>query len=283
MLLYQAGQATQEIFDTIPEMGDNFATAMEKLDNYFTTKKNVTYEIFQFRKAVQQSGEMVDQFATRLRKLASTCEFTDLAKELKSTIIQNCQSKRSRRVALREDLSLDALLDKARSQEASEEQAKGIEQMQSTSEAVNVLQYKKPPPRDWQSPRKTTTEGQNTCRNSGFLWPHKNGMCPAKGQTCNNCGKMNHFAKVGLSKQSKSHDKSRTHEQPQPQHKNRPNSHIHQVVSSEPHQKSDSSSDEYLYTLGDTANTTAPKVDVKLNGITISMIIDTEASSYRYY
>ena len=91
------------------------ATAMEKLDNYFTPKKNVTYEIFQFRKAVQQSGERVDQFATRLRKLASTSEFTDLAKELKSTIIQNCQSKCLRRVALREDLSLDALLDKARS------------------------------------------------------------------------------------------------------------------------------------------------------------------------
>ena len=182
-------------------------------------------------------------------------------------------------MAFREDLSLDALLNKARSQEASEEQAKGIEQMQSTSEVVNVLQYKKPPPRDWQSPRKTTTEGQNTCRNCGFLWPHKNGMCPAKAQTCNKCVKMNHFAKVCLSKQSKSQDKSRAHEQPQPQHKNRPNSHIHQVVSSEPHQKSDSSSDEYLYTLGDTANTTAPKVDVKLNGINISMIIDTGAST----
>ena len=57
-------------------------------------------------------------------------------------------------MALREDLSLDALLDKARSQEASEEQAKGIEQMQSISEAVNVLQYKKPLLRDWQSPKK---------------------------------------------------------------------------------------------------------------------------------
>ena len=193
VLLYQAGQATQEVFDTIPETGDDFATAIEKADNYFTPKKNVTYEILQFRKAVQQSGETVDQFATRIRKLASTYEFTDLAKELKSTLIQNSQSKRLRRVALREDLSLDALLDKARSQEASEEQAKGIEQMQSISEAVNVLQYKKPPLRDWQSPKKTTTEGQNTCRNCGFLCPHKNGMCPAKGQKCNKCGKMNHF------------------------------------------------------------------------------------------
>ena len=103
-------------------------------------------------------------------------------------------------------------------------------------------------------------------------------MCPSKGQTCNKCGKMNHFAKVCLSKQSKSQDKSKAHEQPQLQHKNRPNSHIHQVVSSEPHQKSDSSCDEYLHTLGDTANTTVPKVDVKLSGITISMIIDTGVS-----
>ena len=124
VLLYKAGQATHEIFDTIPETGDDFATAMEKLDNYFTPKKNVTYEIFQFRKAVQQSGVTVDQSATRLWKLASTCEFTDLAKELKSTIIQNCQSKRLRRVVLRKDLFLDALLDKARSQEVSEEQTK---------------------------------------------------------------------------------------------------------------------------------------------------------------
>ena len=73
-------------------MQDDFATAMEKLDSYFNPKKNVAYEIFQFRKAVQQSGETVDQFATTLGKLTSTCEFRDVEKELKSTIIRNCQS-----------------------------------------------------------------------------------------------------------------------------------------------------------------------------------------------
>ena len=278
MLLYQAGYATQENFDTIPETGDDFATAKEKLDNYFTPKKNVTYKIFQFRKAVQQSRETVDQFDNRLRKLASTCEFTGLEKELKSTIIQNCQSKHLRRVALCEDLSFDTLLDKARSQEASEEQAEGIEQMQSTSEAVNVFSTRYHSP-ETGSHKEKTTEGQNKCFNCGFLWPRKNGICPAKGRICNKCGKMTHFAKVCLSKQSQLHDKSRAHEQPQPQHKYKPNSHIHHVVSSEPHQKSDSSSGEYLYTLGDTTMTTVPKVDVKLNGITISMIIDTGAST----
>ena len=42
--------------------------------------------------------------------------------------------------------------------------------------------------------------------------------------------------------------------------------------------QSDSRSDEYLYTLGDIASNTAPKVNVKINDIIISMIIDTGAS-----
>lgn len=48
LLSYQAGQATKEIFDTIPETGDDFDTAIETLDCYFTPKKNVTYKIFLF-------------------------------------------------------------------------------------------------------------------------------------------------------------------------------------------------------------------------------------------
>ena len=67
---------------------------MTKLDEYFAPKKNIDYEIFQFRQAVQLKDETVDQFATRLRKLATYCEFTELDRELKSAIIPNCHSKR---------------------------------------------------------------------------------------------------------------------------------------------------------------------------------------------
>ena len=86
LLLYQAGEATQEIFETLPETGDDCATAQAKLDEYFSPKKNVDYQVFQFRQAVQQPGETVDQFVTRLRKLAATCEFGDVAKEIKSAV-----------------------------------------------------------------------------------------------------------------------------------------------------------------------------------------------------
>ena len=144
LLLYQAGPETQEIFETLTDTGDDYKTAQEKLDAYFSPKKNVNYEIFQFRQAVQQPGETVDQFTTRLRKIAINCEFHDTSKEIKAVIIQNCQSKRLRRYALREDaLTLDDLLAKARSLEASEMQATGMEKsLPHTSEEVNRVQNK---------------------------------------------------------------------------------------------------------------------------------------------
>ena len=59
------------------DTGDDYDTAQKKLDDYFSPKKNVDFEVFQFRQAVQQKGETVvqDQFATRLRKIVANCEF----------------------------------------------------------------------------------------------------------------------------------------------------------------------------------------------------------------
>ena len=93
LLLFQAGEATQEIFETFPETGEDYATAQAKLDEHFFPKKNVDYQAFQFRQVVQQSGKTMDQFVMRLRKLAATCEFGDVAKEIKLAVIQNCLSK----------------------------------------------------------------------------------------------------------------------------------------------------------------------------------------------
>ena len=131
LLLYQAGAETQELYDTLPvDEGEaqDYATTIAKLDAYFLPKKNVDFEIFQFRQAQQHVDETTDQYVTRLRKLAAHCEFGDLEKELKATIIQICLSKSLRRFALREDkLTLENLLSKARALEASEAQARDIE------------------------------------------------------------------------------------------------------------------------------------------------------------
>ena len=62
MLLYQAGSATQDIFQTLANTGTDYDTAKKKLDDYFSPKKNVDYEVFQFRQATQLSGGSVKQF-----------------------------------------------------------------------------------------------------------------------------------------------------------------------------------------------------------------------------
>ena len=73
LLLYQVGQATQEIFDTIPDTGEDYDTAINKLDGYFSPKKN-----FKFRTTTQNVGEMDDQYVTRLCRMAPNYEFPDL-------------------------------------------------------------------------------------------------------------------------------------------------------------------------------------------------------------
>ena len=273
LLLYQAGKATQEIFETLEGTGEDYKTAKEKLDEYFSPKKNVDYEIFQFCKATQEPGETVDQFVTRLRKLAATCEFHDASRELKSAVIQNCLSKRLRRYALRKDtLKLDELLAKARSLEASETQATGIEK-NLPSEEVNRLLHKpqqsKPPVKKPQ--RQLTQSRSNTCRQCGLIWPHRTKPCPAKGQSCNKCGKPNHFAKMCHTKvttRTRNTQQRRTQEG------------VNQVSSELPADEPESSSDdEYLYALNQNrTRSSIPQVTVHINKISVDMIVDTGAS-----
>ena len=273
LLLYQAGQATQDIFDTLTDTGEanNYKKAMEKLDAYFTPKKNVDYEIFKFRTAVQLPNETVDQFATRLRKLAQTCSFTDPDIEIKSAIIQHCTSKRLRRFAFIEtDVSLANLLAKARALEASEIQATGIENtfasMGITEETTNKISVRRKP-RSASQPNKqqnnpSTDPKSNTCGHCGRKWPHKNNQCPAKGKVCSKCGKANHFAAVCRSK-PKQEVAPKTHQS------------VHTVSQA----NESSSEDEYLFTLKPNADTNkAPIANIKMNDIPVTMMVDTGAS-----
>ena len=269
LLLYQAGETTQEIFETLEETGEDSKTAKEKLDEYFLPRKNVDYEIFQFRKATQHPGETADQFVTRLRKLAATCEFHDTSREIKSAVIQNCLSKRLRKYALRKDtLKLDDLLAKARSLEASETQATGIEK-NLPSEEINQLSHKRQQSKlPMKKPSKQSTQSNsNTCRQCESIWPHCTKLCPAKGQSCNKCGIPNHFAKMCRTKvitQTQS-TQSSTQEG------------VKQVSSELPAAEPESSSDdEYLYALNHRSS--IPQVTVHINEISVDMIVDTGAS-----
>ena len=92
LLLHYAGEDVNEIFDTLEGTGEDFATAKQKLKDYFkdyfAPKKNAEYEVHKFRQAKQSANETIDSFHTRLRQLVHNCEFTENDREVKSQIIQ---------------------------------------------------------------------------------------------------------------------------------------------------------------------------------------------------
>ena len=119
LLLHYIGSSAIDIFETLTDTGDekDYKRAMDHLTEHFTPKRNVDYEIYLFPQARQQPNETLDQFTTRLRQHASTCEFTSVEKEIKSQIILNCSSSHLRGRALSESsLTLKALLDLGRAQ-----------------------------------------------------------------------------------------------------------------------------------------------------------------------
>ena len=276
LLLYQAGEATHEIIDTLLDTGDSsdYQTALDKLDAYFTPKCNVDYEIFKFRTSVQQCDEPINQFATRLRKVSSTCALRDLDKEVKSVSIQNSNSKRLRRFALLEtDLMLEKPLAKDRAFEVSDAQATGLEHALSSThlaEDPETVKFVKPKSRRRFPTRSVTPPKQSSkdCRNCGKSWPHATGPCPAHGNTCKKCGKTNHFTIVCRSG-SRSSSRNARH---QP---NKTQNQTVQIIN--PDSSDDSESDEYLFTLNLPAAAT-PKTKVKINNIYVQMVVDTGAS-----
>ena len=214
LLLHYAGPAVDEIFDTLPDTGEDkdYKAAVDALNAYFIPQANSAFEEYNFRQAKQQHGENIDAFHTRLRQLAKTCEFANDDKEIKAQIIIGCSSQRLRRQALRDNPSLKDLLTNARAQERSEAQATAVEKGASPINAV------KNEPRDTRNNKthgkhresklkhpsntgtyKTTQPSTQQCRNCGGIFPHI-GECPAKGKECRACGKSGHFAKVCRSK-----------------------------------------------------------------------------------
>ena len=130
LLLFCAGDAVHEIFDNLPgaQEAEDYKATLKLLTDHFSPKKNRTFEIYTFRQAQQLDGKTVAQCYTRLRQLASTCEFTDPEGEIQSQIIQRCTSKKLRETALRDDsTTLAKLLEHARAFENSAKQALQME------------------------------------------------------------------------------------------------------------------------------------------------------------
>ncbi|XP_053381714.1 uncharacterized protein LOC128549223 [Mercenaria mercenaria] len=255
LLLHYAGEEVNDIFDTLSETGDDYKTALLKLTEYFAPKKCTEYEVYKFRQTKQESSETIDTYHTRLRQLCENCEFAEKDKEIKSQIIQGCQSTRLRRKALKQDITLDELIQEARALELSDKHASEIEH--GTSESANNVTKRKFTPKKITANKQNVKQKQRKCRNCGFEYPHKT-KCPAQAKECLYCHKKKHFESVCRSKTMKSR---KTHN-------------LNDYSSSDDSDQSDN----YAFGLTVNAMSRRPYVSALVNGHNVKFLIDTGSS-----
>ena len=114
LLLHCAGPDVEDIFMHLQDVGTTYKAAMDALKNHFEPKKNVVFERHAFRQAMQGTNESLLAFVTRLRKLASTCEFANPNNETRHQFIDKCSSNPlQRRLLQKPNLTLENVVEKA--------------------------------------------------------------------------------------------------------------------------------------------------------------------------
>ncbi|XP_021351252.1 uncharacterized protein K02A2.6-like [Mizuhopecten yessoensis] len=201
LLLHCAGMRVQEIFDTLADTGEDtdYDKAVQKLGEYFAPQGNISFERHQFRQLKQESSESVEQFITRLRDKAMTCEFGDgKDDQIRDQVIDKCKSTHLRKKFLEKGgtLTLTKMLEMGRAHEAAERQAAVMQE--ETVHAVYEKRKGHKPGYQGADRFNTSSQGNKSqacfrCGRQGHY--SKDKECPARNKKCNKCHKMGHFQK----------------------------------------------------------------------------------------
>uniref|UniRef100_A0A8C5Q7G7 Gypsy retrotransposon integrase-like protein 1 n=1 Tax=Leptobrachium leishanense TaxID=445787 RepID=A0A8C5Q7G7_9ANUR len=184
------------------EQQENVTAILQALEAYFKPAKNIIYERYVFGCCKQEEGESFDNFVTRLREKAATCEYGALKDELiRDKIVLGIASESARRRLLREhDLTLNIAIETCRTAELTDRRLKVMEQDRQRTDSINIAMQRynisKP-----QQRRLISANAANltACKYCGTVHQRIKEQCPAYGKSCRSCGRTNHFANVCLS------------------------------------------------------------------------------------
>ena len=77
---------------TVQERPRTPGVMLNRLNAYFAPKANIRYERYLFSQSSQEQHETIDVFVMRPKKLAATCEFTDIDDVIIDQIIEKTNS-----------------------------------------------------------------------------------------------------------------------------------------------------------------------------------------------
>ena len=132
----------------------------------------------------QQEGETVDDFCSALKTLAKSCDLGDKEESwITSMLVLGLKDQSSKERLMEREQNLEKTLTAARITETGKQHMKSLKDEGSKVERVDSGDG---------SARKH--QGGLACRNCGIL--HGKGLCPAAGQQCHKCKRLNHFARM---------------------------------------------------------------------------------------
>lgn len=213
----------------LPKEDPDYENALIRLNKFFIGKRNERVELEQFRSLKQKVDEPFNQFALKLRRQASRCDFgTREDNEILHQIAMGARDEKVRDKGLENTMDLDQLTNYAINREVLLMQKEREKPFRADGEAITVSHVgseraRMPPPnrsqfykgkgddsqkKGWTNPTGTTrswSKGSDTkprsgrrpeCGNCGS-YGHESGskFCPGNSISCNNCGRLGHFAR----------------------------------------------------------------------------------------
>ena len=189
LLLHCAGPNAQDIFMHLEDVGTTYKAEMNALTTTLKLKR-MLYLRGVFRQAIQRTNESSLNFVTRLRKLASTCEFANPNSEIRDQFIYKCSSNCLRRRLLQEpNLTLENAVVRAQAMELAEMQSIIMQpdEMHGGIARLKVTQDK------------LIFPSNKCCFHCGSSIHLANKCNIPKGKTCRKCGKERQNLRIYLS------------------------------------------------------------------------------------
>lgn len=184
--------------------GPTFAQVLKKFDDHFQSGVNVHFERYLFLTRDQAPGETVDQYATALRTLASTCQLADITDSLVLSRLICGLSNRSvkERLLRTRGLELPTVIDACRAAEAAKDQLRVIDK--EPEERIESVRIKPTTTVNRVTGQVSAAKDKDKCSRCGYL--HGLRRCPANGKSCHNCKGAGHFASMCRSRKASVQD-----------------------------------------------------------------------------
>ena len=210
---------------------DTYVHLLVKLKNYYAPQENETVERHAFYSMTQEEDETIEDFLNRLKEQALKCNFRVLCQPahdnveavyhdqtnefLRDRIVVGIHDDHIRRRLMRErNLTLDTAVDLIKATERADKHLEHIvsgnlpDNLSIDANRNRFRKTSKEPQINHPRTNRNTQHERLTCKYCGGKHQRGADFCPAFGQTCNACNKMNHFKKV-CKAQKQNHTRTR--------------------------------------------------------------------------